>query len=663
MPKPFNVQFDRFSNGLTSELRLNLDNPKYARIWNFKQTPDRLIQQMGFEQRDNNPAHIVEFWLSNSTNNEEQFHKKRPTFVGIEENLNARFYSAECNGGTAQIDLGPGSLAMGNEPIYFAKHFVYLRDDGTVQAFQIEPDPLLAGNPQTQQLFAGENFISDSGEPTAYFTNMGTYLIVYGPRSVHIWDPYGLYGAVSPSNGDATELTQWSRQGDSDGNVSSYVPDPPLLPQGLVLDEVKDLQRRLTELGYTVAETGFFGPETEAAVIALQNDSVVPEGGPPSWGTPGNTFASEGLVTGIVGPLTLLVLNNRKSRPGSAANEFRNVITTNGEITAESQYGDYVAFATQERDGNAHVFIWNGLILNNGFAGENLLTDVQVGQGSVQILSVIDGSLMSIMSPASEARCTSHYTSLNIYRINSHLDSLPPSQALLVAEYHLKQDVGPGGNNSLNYINRKSQLLGGKLYFSGRLHLQRVEDSENDEGAMSGVFSINKDGNLYFEVARPASNDIFPDENIISFGVVDSGYAISSDNAVFLTDESEDSKAGFITSIINAGHPYLNKSIDNIYLHVHNTQDVNEIEIWLREIEDIYDNDAGWQLAYRSTDSSPVNEPTTENKFKNRIAINRLESNERFAQFRELQLMVIVDGKCAEIPGLYMTGYINDINE
>jgi len=95
---------------------------------------------------------------------------------------------------------------------------------------------------------------------------------------------------------------------------------------------------------------------------------------------------------------------------------------------------------------------------------------------------------------------------------------------------------------------------------------------------------------------------------------------------------------------------------------LHNPADINKLEIWIREIEDIYDADAGWQLAY-SQATSPVGEVTTEDKFSNRVVINRMEDGQRFAKFREIQLMAVVEGKCVEITSLYLTGYITDVNE
>lgn len=669
MTKPFAVKYNRFSGGITSELRLNQENPKFARTWNFLQTPDRLIQRMGLKELVDQPGHIIEYQLTVS-GAFEQPHINLPNFLFVQENLDTSLFSADCSHTSAMFSIGTGNLEMSVEPIYFSNHIVYMRDDGTVWAFQFQDDDLLTTPIGTlTQIFAGEDFTDENGNVTGYFTNMGSYLVVYGNNSIHLWDPYGLYGDIqnnANANSNTPVFTQWMVLNDQDGSVSSYVPTPPVAAQGVTLTEVATLQARLNELGYTVAVTGFFGPETQAAVIALQNDSVIPEGGPAGWGIPGTTFASNGLNNGIFGPLTLAVLNARTASAGSLEGEYRNVITTIGSITAEANYGDYIAYATQEHDGNANVFIWNSLLNRNGFAGENVLTNVDLGQGAVQLLAVVDGTLMAVMSPASFARCISHYNRLIIYGIESHLDSLPPSRAVMLAEYHLKISAADDGNNlsRLNYINRKSQLHAGKLYFTGRLHLQHVEPNDSDEGAMSGVFSINREGNLYFELSRDNAFSEFSDEPAISFGVIDSGFAFSTDRALYITDESRDSIAGVITNIIDGeDNPYLNKTLDNIYVALHNVSATDKIEVWLREVEDVYDPDAGWQLAYDSTTSSPVGQPTTEDKFNQRIVINRMEDGQRFAQFRELQVMVKLDGKCAELISLYITGYINDINE
>ncbi len=94
--------------------------------------------------------------------------------------------------------------------------------------------------------------------------------------------------------------------------------------------------------------------------------------------------------------------------------------------------------------------------------------------------------------------------------------------------------------------------------------------------------------------------------------------------------------------------------------------------MFIRNVEDTYDNDCGWELVYDGDDkvsgggvTTDDLEPTgTTNRFRNRIVINRnTDTGERFCDFRELQVMVKLFGICAEVVDLTVKYNLKDQNE
>lgn len=244
------------------------------------------------------------------------------------------------------------------------------------------------------------------------------------------------------------------------------------------------------------------------------------------------------------------------------------------------------------------------------------------------------------------------------YRVNAGFDMLPSSSADLLSEYRVYNLGGTSDGDEIdrqdNYINQQTYVHAGRLYFSGRLHLQTGADSSSDEGAMSGVFSIDSRGQLVPEVFESDNNDEFSWEQIQSFAIVGSGFVISGGGDTWMTEydfnidpaTQTDVTSGVITKIINGSKPWENKKLESIFVGIDDASLVKKIELYTRELQNIHtDSDAGWEKVYEG--------PVTDTKFGNRVMIKRnVEENEEFKEFREMQVCLIIYGIRSELTNL-----------
>jgi len=290
-----------------------------------------------------------------------------------------------------------------------------------------------------------------------------------------------------------------------------------------------------------------------------------------------------------------------------------------------------------------------------GIGDIGLLTSVTVAKGVIQILKPLNGRLMAITTPATESFCLHKYVKMSIYAIQASFDLLPDSYATPVAEYNLR--LGPDGSNfdnwRFNLLNQKSIVVNSRLYFSGQINLQEIQKATDGEGVFNGIMSIDYNGNLFTEIAQSDTSDELTYVPTYSFGMVDSGFVLATYNDVLITNKEETNNiSGLITKIINGDTPWKEKTIDNIYLSIADTEDVDKVEIWIREVEDIDDSDAGWELAY-----------TGGMQTRNSITINKLEGGVKFWKFNELQIMVKIFGIGSELNNLTITYDIPDTNK
>lgn len=607
MVRPFLGKISRWDGGITSDLRLDFEIPKLARMWNWSPSRDRLVQRFGLLEL--NPDNMGQVLLYTDTtlipNGQGTPHQH--IGLGLYDNggnIDLDFYDLT---GTPSLSttvtmVNGQSLDNAIVPVLCQCQVIYQSDANNLYAYDID------GATNTQ-LLAGVTL-----DQRTYLVahSQDSYLYVGNGAFLHRVEKYAP-GDRRCNIGESVEFVL--QIGDCDNN--SNIANP-----GVTTSTVGNLQFLLNEIGFPAGPVdGIFGPLTEAGVLAFNTANNIPAGGP---------------YTGVVSAETSGALNLQC--PGTIV-ERVNIEEFPGQITAMAEYGGYLAVATRECDGHAYVYLYNRQI----DAGATLQdvssfdSKVDMGIGSVQILKVLDGDLIAIMTPMTlspRANCT---VDLMIKKIITRTDFLPQSKATLLAEYKLQSDEG---DPFLQQVFYQSYEHNGRLYFTGYINFQHSEPAiSGDEGTMAGIFSIDGLGNMFFEYAISDSSGSFTDRPFVSFVPVDDGFLITSLDGAFVTDQgADDVVSGFITKIYNGDEPYNNKQVENVMLSVQGEDTTDRVEIWYREVGDVPDPDAGWVLVC-DTDFS-----TYDSKFLQRITANRLDDGTRFPQSREFQFMVKVYG-------------------
>ena len=200
----------------------------------------------------------------------------------------------------------------------------------------------------------------------------------------------------------------------------------------------------------------------------------------------------------------------------------------------------------------------------------------------------LDGRLIAIMSPYTGGICSACYNKLMFYNIHTNFERFPESWAELILELRLRNAPDPNfaagsvEEGRYNYILQHTEIYGSRMYFAGRLHTQVNFETDEDEGAMSGVFSIDTSGRLLFHATYP---ETISDGIINSFGVMTNGFMISvtdqidgTTGGVYFTCVDTEQESGVITKIINGGQPWRNKQIENIFLAIDQEKGLEDIE-------------------------------------------------------------------------------------
>jgi len=638
--------FDNFSGGITSELRTNYEVPKFARLWNFDVSTSRAVQHGGLRRESTGEAHIVDFETDFITTGEDWFMNQHTSF-SVEENGDVELLTMTTGVGNANFTLD-SDVQMSTLPVMYNNHLVW--QDQNLDIWMKPIFPFGAGFRVLEGLPADQ----DHEQNTFFQKAIDGRLYVLSGKRVHRLELPDSSGSFN-SQGELDAylpITQQMQIGNRNGEVGTI--NGILGPETQVITQIDNAQNILTILGYyTGPIDGVFNAEFEQAVIDFQLDhnatgayDGIPGGQPAGQPLPG---------TGNLGVETASVLNAVDDNNNKAFREVKNVLVLPDIITAVCQNGGVLNIAVKDSNGDAVVYYWDKTLSAEGIGDQGLLTSVVVGKGIVQILRPLNGRLMAITSPATDSLTLHKYVNMSIYAIQAGFDILPESFANPIAEYRLR--VGPDGNiNNVyrhNIINQKSQVANSRIYFTGTISLQQQQEANNGEGIYSGVMSIDSSGNLFTEVAQSDNGDDFTYEQALSFGMLDSGFILATINGVYVTDVTEnDNVSGLITKIINGDRPWERKQVDNIFLSMLHTDDVDNVEIWIREVEDFDDNDAGWELAYEGNMQDI-----------NSIQINRMEDGQPFWQFKELQVMVKVFGTLAELNNLTVTYNMLAINE
>ena len=649
------AQFNNFTSGITSELRSNYEVPKFARLWNLDVSEDRAIQNYGFENLLTGDHHLVEY-NPNRLGIGEQWFLKRNSILAIPQTGNATFIQTDCDLTQTSFDLGQ-SVEMQTVPIVYNEHIVWLSETGTgANNFEVWVKPLSGGQefPVLQNLTANEANIANS----FFLKGADGKLYVFSGSRVHRVELPDSDGVFNSGNELAPfqPISQYMRQGDRNGNQGTYTGT--FGPEEQIITQIDEAQNILRVLGYYESSVdGVYGPATRQAVRDFQSD----------YNATGNVIQNAGAplaVDGIIGPETQAVLNATDDFSRRGFRERKNVLVLPDQITAVTNNGGYINIATRDRDGNAIVYYWDRTLTAEGVGDIGLATSVIVGQGIIQILKPLQGRLMAIMAPGTTSECSHKYSHLSVYAIQAGFDLLPESYAVNVRRYRLRHGDGTGTNFDefrFNYVNQKSLLKDNLLYFSGRIHLQHYENNSNDEGAFSGVMSIDVNGNLTTHVSDVDNNELTSD-NITSFGLVDNGFVVSQDERVKITHSTEDNFSGLITQVISGGQPWRDKQIENIYVAFDKTEELRNVKIFIRDMHEVDNNDAGWRLIY----DNGVSEERRD--FENRIHINRNTvanafGERRFKQFREIQVRLEIDGRCVELLDLTVVYNMLDLNK
>lgn len=656
-------QFNRFDGGITSELRTNFEIPKFARLWNFDVTSDRAIQVGGWDRITTEPTTIFQLNArseesSGNAGNFAQLPDGQSSsagnsinnFVYVDSDGNGFQTPIQCSLIESAFDMHP--VDLGTVPIVYNKSVVYRGSDGKIymKRFYVSTLGSLSLDPLGDEIFVGVTtytntfFVEGADNKLYMFTGRKVYALDSASVNANNTPAYTPVFGPSISEGN---LTQFMKEGDVNGNQGTYtilgVPVP------YIITQVAILQDRLRLLGFDPGPSdGSYGPNTEAAVTAFQNEFR-------ATGTVVQPIGANLIPDGIVGPETLAALN-LPQRGNGLIYEYGLILDVPYPITAVHSTGGYIVFATKDENDNAKLYYWDLTIdpaTNRGDIG--LITFVNVGMGLVQWINEIDGKTIVCMSPFTSDRCSTCYNELVFYEVQTYFERYPASYVSLLAKLKLKNN--DGGEDSSHVVYRKTIRKGSKIYFMARLMLEsNIGELEDDPGAFSGVMSIDSRGIINTEAVR--ENLITDNGGTASFGLTSNGFIISTNEGTFISDTSRDNNSGVITKIINGGQPWRNKQLENIFVALDNTDDLDSVELYVRDLGDKNDNDGGWIKVYDGGTSDE------RRNFNNRIHLNRnTESMERFTQFRELQVMLIIDGRCVELIDLTVVYNMLDLNK
>jgi hypothetical protein len=646
------AQFNNFTGGVTSELRVQYEIPKFARLWNFDVSSDRAIQNYGFDNLINTDCHILEY-NDNSISISEQWFLKRNSFLAIDQTGLVTVVNTDIDMIESTFTLG-SDVVMETVPIIFNNHIVWLSESGSgATSFEVWLRNITTGVEFTVLTDLTDD--EANSQNTFFLKGADGNLYIFSNTRVHRIDVPDSDGKFNSGNELSAyqPITQFMQSPNRNGNVGTYTglngPETQIITQ---IDEAQSILKILRY--YDGPIDGVFGPATSAAVSAFQSDYFA-TGNVPG----GDSYGDPLVVDGIIGPETQAVMNAVDDFSNLTHREKKNVLVLPDIITAVCNNGGFINISTFDKDGNAVVYFWDRTITAEGIGQPD--TSVYVGQGIIQILKPLNDKLIAIMSPATTSEPVNKYSSLSVYAIQAGFDLLPESYAILLRSYRLRMSDGSGSAFDpfrFNYINQKSIKKDNRLYFSGRIHLQHYEDTSTDEGAFSGVMSVDGNGNLFTDVSDTDNSGELTYQNILSFGLIDSGFVVSQDGEVKITFHNTDTSSGLITPIINAGEPWYTKKIKNIYLAFDDTSDMDSVELYIREVKDKNDSDAGWVLVYDGLTSA---ESRT---FENRVIINRnTVTGEYFNDFRELQIMLKIKGKKVELLDLTLVYTMLELNK
>lgn len=624
-PQLYAIQ--NFSTGITSDLRVPTESPRFSRIWNFQTTVDRAIQQMGLEEFVDKGGYPVLIGADTvPTPLIDGAYLGEPIVFIVHNDLSASAITLYNPLSIGTFNLGSGSLAEGVVPVHYNGKIFFAKSDATVWYYD------LLSNTSTEIL----DSLNLTGQDIFFQpSTQDDRLYIFTGRSVHMFEsPLG--GVASTSNPYAQwqPLTQFMQQGDRNGNLATYTGFQG--PQLGTIREVAQLQSLLSAMGYNSGPVdGVYGTLTKTSVEAFQGENFAT--GNYEFISGGQAAGDPLVVDGIVGPETLSALN--AATPGNTTRLLReNIMRMPGPITAVCEYGAYITFATKSIQGLSQVFYWDRSLDARGDGSVGLITASTIGVGVVQVLNVVDGDLIAITSPANKSYITSKYEDLLIYNINASFDVIPPSRATLVGSYKLISRTTDSANTDVNKVLKTSFVHGNKLYFCGQLYFETF----NDWNEMSGVFSVTKEGALNLELAVSTENDQDLAEQIRGFSFVGTGMCVTTEDKTYITSSREtDTVSGFVTNIIGGDAPFVEKKLDNIYLGLQKGDNFDKIEIWVRDFRDVGDSNGGWLLAHSGD--------TTESKFSNTITVRRLANEDAFPNFKELQVKVLVFGTGTEI--------------
>ena len=655
-------QFNKFSAGIINNLRANYETPGYARIWNFDNTQDRLIQRGGWEKLSNKTGELLNNSAAATTSepilpvfgsNNGVINKPAQdisNYLLVENSGNGIQGPINCEIDNIQNAFNTHPTDGGTESIIYNNSTVYRGADGKIYQRRFYGQ---STNPLGDEVLSGIETFNN----TFFVEGADNRCYVFTGKTLHAFDsvtidPNGSFAPIAQSEiNQYLPINQFMQQGDSNGNPGTYL--VAFNPVGYIINEIDELQNVLMILGYYAGPAdGVFGPETDQAVRDYQathtaTGEIVQGGNTPL------------VVDGLVGPETLSALNHTSGNDQKVI-EYENIMELPYVITAAQAIGGTILFATKEDDAKARIYVWDTTIDSNGKGDIGLLTSVTVGVGTVQSIDILDGRIKAIMSPFTGDQCTSCYSDFIIYDVYNVFDNYPESfvkPALSLRIINTKDDEATTGGS--NYINRKTEVRNGKLYFTGKLHLESNRDTLNgtDEGALSGIFSLSSSGAFTLEATNPET--ITDTENFIEgFALTNGSFMISQTDGTYVTRKTINGTSGLITKIINGGEPWRTKSIENILLAVDSTEDLEEIRIYVREYMSRFDNDAGWVKVYDG-ETSEERRP-----FDNRVIINRnTETMKSINQFRELQIMVQIDGKCVELVDLTVIYNLLNLNK
>lgn len=624
MPKKVPEKINRFTGGLTTDLRTNFEVPKFARVWNFKAENDVLTQRYGLVNLSPSQGHVLvgeDFSVAQTTQ---------------DTTLNHVGYVLHNNGPGAMLD----TYEIQNAPSLTGTVNI---NPGKTVSFGIVPAPYQDGvayhttgpnevwwsdlTTSTQLLVQDSYFNPISFDKKTFFVNHSQdgRLYVGSGGAVHTVE---IFPAGSRTCTEREQIEFTLQRGDRDGNANIATPTT-------ITSTIARMQALLHNLGFATAISvgpvdGIFGPLTEQGVRDFQTAN------PPL------------AVTGIVNAATAEAMNTQCTG-GIVETPYSFQVA--GEITAMAEYGGYLAVAAREENGRAYVYFWDlvSSVANNVGAGD-ADSVVDMGYGAVQLMNVADGDLLAIMSPATRSRRVHQTVTLDIKKVISNNQFVPRSRAGSVAQYELRQIEG-----DINQLYYKSVAFNSRIYFAGAINFQHQETGfPNDEGVMYGIFSINSSGDLQFEYTI---SDEFTEGPVDSFDLIDNGFLYSNVDGTGATDiDGTDVISGFITKIYNGDQPYVNKQIDKIILAVEGENTTDKVEIWVREVGDLNDPDAGWELVC-DTDFS-----TYDAKFQERIIANRMDDGQYFAQFREMQIMVRVYGLFTKVTDFEVVYKVLNLN-